>query len=96
MEERNPKVEGRHTLTMKDCGEMMLTGIHDVISFDEKEIQLDSDCGRLQVRGEELHVKSLVLERGEARLTGKICQIQYVEDNGFVKNGQTLFGRLFH
>lgn len=96
MEEQSLKTEGKHTLTMKDCGEVALTGIHDVISFDEKEIQLDSDCGRLQVRGEELRVKALVLERGEAKLTGRIRQIQYLEDDSFVKNGQTLFARLFH
>lgn len=96
MEERKPKVENQHTLIMSRCSEMKLTGIRDVIAFDEEEIQMDSDCGRFMVRGEELHVKSLVLERGEAELTGKIRQIQYQADDGFVKNGQTLFARLFH
>ena len=42
-----------------------LTGILDVISFDENTIVLDTDMGLLTIKGKDLHVSRLTLEKGE-------------------------------
>ena len=64
-------------------------------SFDENEVKMDTSCGILLIRGEGLHVKSLVLEKGEARVEGKVESLQYQEEKGFVKKGESVFSRLF-
>ena len=56
---------------------------------------MDTSCGILLIRGEGLHVKSLVLEKGEARVEGKVESLQYQEEKGFVKKGESVFSRLF-
>ena len=45
-----------HKLTLKDRKGGNFTGVRDVLSFDVNEILLDTDCGRLQIKGKELHV----------------------------------------
>ena len=52
--------------------------------------------GMLMIRGMDLHVNRLTLEKGEVDLSGKIDSIQYSDVNK-AKNGQgeSLLGRLF-
>ena len=94
MEERSQE-RGTHKFSLDRRKEAVLTGIKDVIAFDEKEIRLESDCGLITVKGEGLHVKQLTLEKGEAKLEGRICEILYSDEKSFAKNGQTMLGRLF-
>lgn len=72
-----------------------LTGINDVLSFDANEVLLETLQGILMIRGEELHVNRLSLERGEVDVDGKIDSLTYSDGNSFVKSGETLFTRLF-
>lgn len=51
-------------LVLSDRHTGSVTGVNDVVSFDENEIVLDTDMGLLTVRGKELHVKRLTLEKG--------------------------------
>ena len=48
-----------------------LTGILDVISFDENTIVLDTDMGLLTIKGKDLHVSRLTLEKGEIDIEGQ-------------------------
>ena len=57
-----------HKLILDNRKEASVTGVKDVISFDEKEIFLQTADGKLQIRGSGLHVKGLNLEKGEAAL----------------------------
>ena len=41
------------------------------MSFDENEIVLDTEMGLLTIRGKELHVKRLTLEKGELDLKAR-------------------------
>ncbi len=40
-------------------------------------------------------MKSLVLEKGEARVEGKVESYSIQEEKGFVKKGESVFSRLF-
>ena len=59
-----------------------ITGIREVISFDEKEILLHTEEGKLSLKGdslhETLHVKHLDLEHGELSLEGRIDSLAYL------------------
>ena len=54
-----------HRLQLDRRQAATVTGVRDVISFDEKEILLETEYGRMTVKGEGLHVKRLTLENGE-------------------------------
>ena len=73
------KVTGiSHRLMLDNRKEASVTGVKDMISFDEKEILLQTADGRLQIRGSGLHVKGLNLEKGEAALAGHVDSIVYL------------------
>lgn len=72
----------------------LVTGVKDVISFDEKEILLQTDFGKITVKGEGLHVKRLTLENGEAELEGQVNGILYSAAGSVEEEGGFL-NRLF-
>ena len=53
-----------HRLTIQDRKLAGITGVSDCVSFDENEVVLDTDMGLLTIRGKDLHVNRLTLEKG--------------------------------
>ena len=82
-----------HKLTLDNRKEALLTGVKDVVSFDEKEILLQTSEGRLQIRGSQLHVKGLDLEKGEAALAGHVDSLIYLSKDS--PREEPLLKRLF-
>jgi sporulation protein YabP len=71
-----------------------ITGVRDVKSFDEKEIFLQTEEGRMQIKGEQLHVKQLNLEKGEIELEGRVDSLSYLSKNTGPKE-ESLLKRMF-
>ncbi len=71
-----------------------MSGVKDVLSFDANEVLLETVQGLLMIRGEELHVNRLTLEKGEVDVDGKIDSLAY-SDSGGVKSASSILGRLF-
>ena len=67
--EENPGMAHKIVLNNRNLGN--LTGILDVISFDENTIVLDTDMGLLTIKGKDLHVNRLSLEKGEIDIEGR-------------------------
>lgn len=85
-----------HRLVLSDRHTGSVTGVNDVVSFDENEIVLDTDMGLLTVRGKELHVKRLTLEKGELDLEGQVDSLNYNSSNAALKrSGDSFLNRLF-
>ena len=70
MEEK--KILSTHSLMLENRQNGRITGVKDIKSFDEKEILLFTQAGKLVIKGEQLHVKQLDLEKGEVDLEGKV------------------------
>lgn len=88
------KLSMGHKLVMQDRKRVELTGVTEVISFDKKEIFLETVEGKLRFAGEDLHVKRLTLERGEVDVEGMIQEISYHESDKN-KTAGNIIGRLF-
>ena len=67
-----------HSLMLERQKGGTITGIREVISFDEKEILLHTEEGKLSIKGEGLHVKHLDLKSGQLSLEGKIDSLTYL------------------
>ena len=68
-----------HKLEMQNRNHVDLTGITEVISFDNKEIELETVEGAVRFAGEDLHVKRLTLDMGVVVLEGKLCESVFLE-----------------
>ena len=84
--------DNRHTLLVEGRTRMVVTGVTDVLGFDESLVSMETAAGSLSVRGEGLHVEELNLEHGRIVLTGEITALEYGEETG-ARTG--FFGRLF-
>ena len=94
MEER--QASRQHRVILTNRGTCALNGISDILSFDVNEILLETEMGMLMIRGIDLHVNRLTLEKGEVDLSGKIDSIQYSDvSKGNGSQGESLLGRLF-
>ena len=80
-------------LNNRRCGN--LTGVSDVQSFDENEIILETDQGMLMMKGKELHVSRLMLDKGEVDIDGRIDSVTYSEQGSRTERTESLLGRLF-
>ena len=86
---------GSHKLTLQNRGSVMLTGVKDVVAFDENQVVLDAELGLLTIKGKNLHMNRLTLEKGEADLEGQIDSLAYSSNESLHKSGESLFNRLF-
>ena len=88
MEERNvqkPAMRG-HKLVVNNRTTSLVTGVKDVLSFDLNEILLETEQGMMMVKGTDLHVNRLSLEKDS---------IAYSDIHAGQKQGENLFARLF-
>jgi len=69
-----------------------ITGVREVISFDSQEVILDTEDGRLTIRGSELHVNRLTVEKGEVDLEGQVDSLVHSAGN---VGRESLLSRLF-
>lgn len=84
-----------HKVVLNNRESGSLTGILDVISFDENTIVVDTDMGLLTIKGKDLHVSRLTLEKGEIDIEGRTDSFVYSSNESYRKSGQSLLSRLF-
>ena len=59
---------GAHNLILEERGNLTITGVEDVDSFDEETVVVYTGLGELTVRGSGLHINKIDVEAGELSL----------------------------
>jgi sporulation protein YabP len=94
MDDKQP-VQKNHKVSLNARSSANITGVKDVLSFDAGEVLLETEQGILMLRGNDLHVNRLTLEKGEVDVDGKIDSLTYSDANNYGKSGESLISRLF-
>ena len=96
MEKRadNSVQDNKSSLNLEDRKKLTLSGVVEVMSFDEEKIDLTTKLGNLTIKGEELKMNKLDVQNGDVIIIGNISYMVY---NGKVskKNGESLLNKLF-
>ena len=81
-----------HQLILDDRRQLRISGVSDVISFDDRTVIAHTSLGELTVKGHDLTVCRLSTESGDLSIEGTVDALEYstVEER---RGG--LFGRLF-
>ena len=66
-----------HKLVLNERTQLAMTGVHEVLNFDENAVVVQTDLGRLLIQGQELKLKTLSPEGGQVRIEGNITAMQY-------------------
>lgn len=68
-----------HKLQLNERRQLTMTGVTEVVSFDEGAVILQTSLGTLIVQGRELQLKTLSLEGGQVAVDGNISALSYEE-----------------
>ena len=82
----------KHKIILEDRKKLVLSGISDVVSFDDLSVVLDTAGGRLIINGEGLHIQKLCLDTGDVEVEGKVDEMIYEDSQQNQK--KSLFGRI--
>lgn len=71
-----------HKLTLTERKNLTMTGVTEVVSFDENMVVLKTSLGVLTVHGQELQLKNLSVDGGQVAVEGNIAAFLYEEPRG--------------
>ena len=80
-----------HKLTLNERNKLTLSGVTEVVSFDDTAVALHTALGVLEVQGQKLKLKNLSIEGGQMEVTGHISGLFYEEP----RQSGGFWGRLF-
>ena len=81
------------TVILKDRRNLSINEVIDVDSFNFNEILIKTNKGIMSIKGKELHVKRLNLEKNEIDIDGVINSIEYLQKAKEEK--ESFFKRIF-
>ena len=68
-----------HKLNLMERKQLTMTGVTEVVSFDDGAVVLRTALGMLTVQGSGLRLKTLSTDGGQMAVTGEISLLSYEE-----------------
>lgn len=68
-----------HKLQLNERRQLTMTGVTEVVSFDEGGVVLQTSLGTLVISGKELQLKTLSLDGGQVAVDGMVTSLVYEE-----------------
>ena len=68
-----------HKLTLNDRSSLTMTGVTEVVSFDDSAVVLRTELGTLMIHGKQLQLKTLSVEGGQVAVDGQVTAMIYEE-----------------
>ena len=81
-------------IILENRSKLSISGVLDVLSFDDHVVILETDLGLLTVKGENLRINKLSIDTSEVIVEGDISGLTY-SDKDMNKNSGSLFGKIF-
>lgn len=79
MQETQPM---EHTLRLDGRKALTMTGVSEVVRFEDNVVVLKTSLGTLVIQGRELKLKTLSLDGGQVAVDGTISALVYEEPRG--------------
>ena len=71
-----------HKLTLHDREKLTMTGVSEVVNFDDTAVTLRTSLGMLTVQGSHLKLRQLSEDGGQVAIDGKVSALSYEEPKG--------------
>lgn len=81
-------------LILENRGKLNISGVLDVLSFDDQIVIVETELGLLNVKGENLRINKLSIDTSEVIVEGDIVSLAYSEKD-YDKKGTSLFSKIF-
>lgn len=88
LEERKSVNSGLiQNLILENREKLSVSGVLDVLSFDDQVVIMDTELGMLTVKGDNLRINKLSIDTSEVIVEGNIYNMIYSEEHGNNKSG---------
>ena len=95
MEERkNINTNIVQNLVLENRNRLNISGVLDVLSFDDKIIILETELGLLTVKGDDLRINKLSIDTSEVIVEGEIVSLIY-SNKDLNKKNESFLGKIF-
>ena len=81
------KILSTHTVFMENRKELKITGVLQVVAYDEYRVVLRTDFGKMTISGRNLVAGQMSTENRTMELTGEVNYIQYQANRGKSESG---------
>ncbi len=77
-------------IVLENREKLSISGVLDVLSFDDQIVILETELGLLTIKGENLRINKLSLDTTEVVINGEIYNLGYTENNSDKKSSGLL------
>ena len=82
IEDRNTVKTGViQNLILENREKLSISGVLDVLSFDDQVVMVETELGLLTVKGENLKINKLSIDTSEVIVEGDVAYLSYSEKN---------------
>ncbi len=86
-------VEVLQNLILENREKINVSGVNDVLSFDDQVVIMETELGLLTIKGENLKINKLNIDTTEVIVEGRINNLAYSEHQAKSEGG--IFGKIF-
>lgn len=88
------KINVMQNIVLENREKLNITGINDILSFDDQVVILATDLGMLTIKGVELKINKLNIDENEVRIEGNIISMNYSQEN-LEKRNENFLSKIF-
>lgn len=82
-------------LILENRGKLSVSGVLDVLSFDDQVIIIETELGLLTIKGENLRINKLSIDTSEVIVEGDISSMNYSDNKNIEKSKGSLISKIF-
>ncbi len=81
-------------IVLENRNKLTISGVLDVLSFDDQIVILETDLGLLNIKGEDIRINKLSIDTSDVILEGEIDSLSYSQKDEN-KKGSSILGKIF-
>lgn len=81
-------------LILENRAKLSISGVRDVLSFDDQVVIMETELGLLTIKGDNLKINKLSIDTSEVIVEGEINSLNY-SDNSKREQDGGLFSKIF-
>ncbi len=89
------KVNKMQNIILENRNKLHLSGVLDVLNFDEEIITVDTELGILIIKGSDLRLNKFNLDNEELSVDGEVTSMSYDDKDSSNKKGEGIFTKIF-
>lgn len=82
-------------LILENRGKLSISGVLDVLSFDDQVVIVETELGLLTVKGENIRINKLSIDTSEVIVEGDIASLSYSDTKNVEKNKGSIISKIF-